>query len=378
MQWKRVLSNRLEDVKTVYNLEVKPHHTFIANNTVVHNCSLSCIFCFDLGLTGFKMVNGEARFPRSHPTEIPRLNRWRSPEKCVADWKFMREKYDCDFIALLDENLLTMHTVYPTRDWLDRISDLCVKEGLQPQCVKDGIPHSPEKCGGLHFGGTSHSALVTPRALRAMKACGFAYLDYGYEHWDDRMLKYVRKGASLKTNVRSLIMTMRHGIRPVPNNITGFEPEDFESIRRMMVAWEVLGIVVMPFLFTPYPGADIWYRNKEKILETYGGNMELFISTLNDATEPVVSISENFTLEEILIYRFHMVRQDRDAIDQFENAWRRKRGLSPRGKDEQGQDWERFRAEVQKYSDAAWAEQYEYGDVMPAALAYRPETAVKQ
>jgi radical SAM superfamily enzyme YgiQ (UPF0313 family) len=202
---------------------------------------------------------------------------------------------------------------------------------------------------------------------------GFSYLDYGYEAWDDRLLKYVRKGATLKTNVRSLIMTMRHGIRPVPNNITGMEPEDFESIRRMMVAWEVLGIVVSPFLFTPFPGSDIWYRNREKIIEEYVGELELFVSTLNDATEPVVSISENFTLRDILIYRFHMVRQDKDAIDQFENSWRKTHGMLPRTKEEQVADWERFRAEVKRYADDAWAEQYDETEI--AGIAYRPETA---
>jgi len=339
-------------------------------------CSLSCNFCFDLGLTGLRMVGTEAQFPRSHPRDVPRLNRWRSPEICVKDWKSMRDRYGCDFISLLDENLMTMNAVYETHDWIERISELCVREGLQPRCVREGVPHNPEICHGLHFGGTSHASLVTPRALRAMKQMGFTYLDYGYEHWDDRMLKYVRKGATVKTNVRSLIMTMRHGIRPIPNNITGMEPEDFESIRRMMVAWEVLGIVVMPFLFTPYPGSDIWYRNKEKILQEYGDNMELFVDTLNDATEPVVSISKNFSLQDILIYRFHMVRGDKDAIDQFENVWRKRHGQPTRSKTEQTADWERFRTEVQSYADEAWSEQYQSFDM--AEPAYKPEASLSR
>lgn len=326
-------------------------------------CSLSCRFCYDLGLTGSGFIKGEAVFPRSHPEKVPRLNRWRSPERCVADWKLMREKYGCDFIALLDENLMTMNAVYPTHDWIEKISALCIENGLQPSCIREGKSHDATCEGGVHFGGTSHASLVTPRALKAMKQMGFSYLDYGYEAWDDRLLKWVRKGSSLKTNTRSLIMTMRHGIRPVPNNITGFEPEDFESIRRMMVAWETLGIVVMPFLFTPYPGADIWYRNKEKILAEYGGNMDLFLKSLNDATEPVVSISENFTLEEILRYRFHMVKQDKEAIDDFENVWRKKHNLPLRLKPEQGADWVRFRAEVQRYADEAWSEKYAEEDL---------------
>ena len=100
---------------------------------------------------------------------------------------------------------------------------------------------------------------------------GFSVLEYGYEAWDDKLLKYVRKGSTLKTNVRSLIMTMRHGIRVKPNNIVGMEPEDFESIRRMMVAWEVLGIVAGPFLFTPYPGSDVYFRNRGQMLVTFRG-----------------------------------------------------------------------------------------------------------
>jgi radical SAM superfamily enzyme YgiQ (UPF0313 family) len=191
-----------------------------------------------------------------------------------------------------------------------------------------------------------------------MKAMGYSYLDYGLEAADDRILKHIRKGATLKTNVRGVIMTMRHGIRPIPNQLTGEEIEDFESIRRMVVFWEVMGIICFPFLYTPYPGSDIWYRNKEKIMQEFGDDMDLFISSLNDATEPVVSISKNFTLEEILLYRFHMVRLDHEAIDRFENVWRIKRGLPARGKEEQTTDWDRFKAEVQRYSNEAWAEQY--------------------
>ncbi len=345
-------------------------------------CSLSCRYCFDLGLTGMKWDTEMQQmvFPRSHPTTVPRTNRWRSPETIVRDWQYLHEKYGVDFIAMLDENLSTLDAVIPKQDglsWLEQISKLCVESGLQPDCVRQGVPHSLDKCkSGIHWGGTAHASLIRPRALRAMYLSGCTYLDFGYEQWDDRMLKEIRKGSTLKTNVRSIIMSMRHGVRPVPNNITALENEDFESIRRMMVAWEVLGIVVFPFLYTPYCGADIYYRNKEKILEAYGGDLELFVKTLNDATEPVVSISKNFTLEDILVYRFHMVRGDKEAIDQFENAWRKRHGLPPRSKEEQQADWGRFKADVQKLADEAWAEKYEYGDEALAPLAYRPETTI--
>jgi hypothetical protein len=337
-------------------------------------CSLSCNFCFDLGLTGLKWTGKEMIFPRSHPSEVSRVNLWRSPELCVKDWKFMVEKYQCDFIALLDENLMTMNVVSPGHNWLERIAQLCIEEGLQPQCIREGRPHSPATCSaGLHFGGTSHASLVTPRVLQAMRSMGFTYLDYGYEAWDERILKFIRKGASLKTNIRSLIMTMHYGIRPVPNNQIGFEIDDFESLKRMMCAWEVLGIVVMPFLTTPYPGAEIYYRNKQKILDTYGGDLELFVSTLNDATEPVMSISKNFTLEELLVLRFHMVRHDREMIDKFENAWLKKHGLPPRNPEDQKADWVRYVADVRQYSDVAHEEfKGEY-----AEPAYKPKAIVE-
>jgi anaerobic magnesium-protoporphyrin IX monomethyl ester cyclase len=319
-------------------------------------CSFSCSFCYDLGLTGFKLVGREVHFPRSHPNEVPRKNRWRSPRKCVEDWKFMKEKYGCDFITLLDENAMTMNALSPSRDWLEQISELVIQEGLQPQCVRDGQVHDPKKCEGLHFGTTGHASLTTPRILRAMRRMGFSYIDIGFESWDDRILKDIRKGSTLRANVRSLKMIMHYGIRSIPNNITGMEIEDFESIRRMMVAWRSLGIVVEPFLFCPYPGSDAYYRNKKKILADYGGDLELFVKTLNDATEPVVSVSRNFTLEEILIYRFHMARGDRDAIDSFENVWRAKRNLPPRTRDEQQADWEQYASDIQKHIDEAEAE----------------------
>jgi hypothetical protein len=105
-------------------------------------------------------------------------------------------------------------------------------------------------------------------------------------------------------------------------------------------------------------------------------DLELFVKTLNDPTEPVDSTSNNFTMEEMLRYRSHMARADKGAIDSLENVWRERRGLPPRCGDEQLAEQESFRADVQKLADKAWAKHLEKAEV--AELAYRPETAHSQ
>ena len=72
---------------------------------------------------------------------------------------------------------------------------------------------------------------------------GCSHLVYGYEHFDDRILKPIGKGSTRKTNIRSFFWTLEAGIRPIPNQIIGFPTEDFESLKMQMKAWDDLGIV---------------------------------------------------------------------------------------------------------------------------------------
>ncbi len=289
-----------------------------------YGCSLICRFCFHLGLTGeLEYTEGPEGLDVTftHKRNI----RWHSPRYIVNLVKHAKERFGVDFIAFLDENLMTMN-VSTGGKWIPEICDLWINEGLQPRCVREGIPHDPNTCEGVHWGGTSHATLVRPEVLKRMKQAGCTYLDYGLETFSDRLLKTIGKGATAKTNENGVRMTMEAGIRPIPNQIIGFPDEFFDSIRTCVEAWERTGIVAKPFFATPYPGSEWYYVYKDRILEQYDGDLEAFLLDLGDATKITAVISANFNAVELLGLRELMVKRDLKRINEYEKEWRRNHG----------------------------------------------------
>src|SRR2546425_6642114 len=122
-----------------------------------YGCSLICKFCFHLGISGdMKYVKndaGETDVLFDAPKSYTRNIRYHSPEYIVRMVKHLKEHYDIDFVGFLDENLMTMDQ-YSGRTWMKEICERWVAEGLQPQCLRDGVEHD-ESCQGVHWSGTS-------------------------------------------------------------------------------------------------------------------------------------------------------------------------------------------------------------------------------
>src|SRR4030095_14577202 len=248
-----------------------------------YGCSLICRFCFHLGIAGDLEPTTGGDGERDVTFTYKRLIRYHSPRYVVDLVKHARERFGVDFIGFLDENLMTMHQS-SGKKWLTSIARLWIEAGLQPQCVRDGVPHDPARCSGVHWGGTSHATLVSRDLLTVLKRAGCSHLLYGYESFSPRVLKTIGKGATVETNERSLRWTMEAGIRPIPNQMIGFPDEDFDSIRENVHAGNRLGLNASPFFATPYPGTE-WYQTyKKRILEQYGGDLEAFLLDLGDAT----------------------------------------------------------------------------------------------
>ena len=193
-----------------------------------YGCSLICRFCFHLGISG-DMEYQEGPEGLDVGFSYQRDIRWHSPRYVVDLVKYARENFGVDFILFLDENLMTMNA-YSRWKWLHEIADLWIEEGLQPQCRRDGKPHSARQCSGVHWGGTSHATLIKPELLSKLYESGCSQLLYGYESFSDRILKNLGKGTTAAHNESSLRMTMEAGIRPIPNQIVGFPDEFFDSI----------------------------------------------------------------------------------------------------------------------------------------------------
>lgn len=290
-----------------------------------YGCSLICRFCFHLGIAGdMEMV--ERNGARDVTFTYKRAIRYHGPRYVVNLAKYARNRFGVDFVGFLDENLMTMHQ-FSGKTWLTEIARLWIEEGLQPQCVRDGVPHDPEKCSGVHWGGTSHATLVTPEVLKAIKAAGCSHLVYGYETFSPRVMKTIGKGATPETNARSLKWTLEAGIRPIPNQIIGFPDEDFDSILDNVRAWGRLGLRVKPFFATPYPGTEWYYTYKDRILEQYAGDLEAFLLDVGDATRVTAVISKKFNAVELYGLRELMVLRDLRRISEYEAEWNRLHGV---------------------------------------------------
>jgi len=293
-----------------------------------YGCSLICRFCFHLGLAGDMTYgsdpsgNLEVLFDR--PGNHTRAIRYHSPRYIVDMVKYMVDRFQVDFVSFLDENLMTMD-VYSKRTWLKELCDLWIAEGLQPP--DRAAPDAPPTHGaGVYWGGTSHASLCQPGILHRMYQAGCTYLDYGWESFSPQILKTVGKGATPDNNIRSYHWTMQAGIRPIPNQMMGFPTEDFDSLRDTMRAWEKLGIITKPHIATPYPGSEWFHIYRDRIMEQYDGNMDLFLKELGDATNVTAIISENFNAVELYGLRELMIAGDFRRLDQYEAEWRRLKG----------------------------------------------------
>jgi len=292
-------------------------------------CSLICKFCYHLGIAGDmryeKAKNGKVtNVSFDEPGKINRTIRYNSPEYIVNLSKHLYDKYKINFLYLLDENLMTMDQ-YSGRTWLKEICRLWKEAGLVPKKNKD------KTWSGVYWSGTSHATLCTQDGLKMMADHGCSHLVYGYEHFDDRILKTMGKGSTRKTNLRSFFWTLEAGIRPIPNQIIGFPDEDFNSIKAQMKAWDDLGIVVKPHFATAYPGSMWFTEYRNQIVKQYEGqakkrgltdDLEAYVLDLGDASRVSAVISKNFNAIELVGLREIMMHKQYDKIDQYEKVWR--------------------------------------------------------
>ncbi|MGO9016324.1 MAG: B12-binding domain-containing radical SAM protein [Dissulfurispiraceae bacterium] len=280
-----------------------------------YGCPFKCKYCFHLGLSG-ELESRDCNGRRDVVITQQRKVRHHSPEYLVDLIEYARRRYDVDFVSFLDENFSVLAR---KGAWLDAFSNLWVKKGLQPSCNRENKAHDQRTCTGVHWGTSAHAAVVTQEMLVRFKELGCSHLDFGFESFSDDILQSIGKGATVKQNEAAVIMSMKAGIRPIPNQIIGFPEETLDSILANIKAWEKLGIMSYPFLATPYPGSEWYFSYKDRILEQYGGDLEKFLLDLGDATKISAVISKNFNAVELLGLRELMVNRDVKRIREYES-----------------------------------------------------------
>lgn len=340
-----------------------------------YGCPLRCRFCLNESMIGEMQISASPYNLRDvnfkwagkhvyhyHSTDYI-IREIRHAEKLL--WN-VEPRGPIDYVAFLDENYITSSDVAGSNRIFE-VRDAWIQAGFRPQCIRDGVPHNPENCHGKHVTATSHAGRIRPELLIAMKEMGMAVLDYGIESFSAVNMKETQKGSTPILNIRALRMTNHFGIRPCPNQILGFPTESFTTIRENVAAWKEIGVIVYPFMLTSFPGTYYFTENRKRIAEQYGEDLELFIMDLGDCTKPTATICD-FTVEELTKLREWMVKGEREAIDKYENVWRKKHGFTLRTFEEQVLDW----AEAEKKAQdpkAMWPPR----DESPLPQVLKPE-----
>ena len=278
-----------------------------------YGCPFKCKYCFHLGLSDELNIKSKNKKNYIELTKSRRV-RVHSPEYVIEMIKYFKRKFQIDFISFLDENFAIL---YKREKWFTAFFDLWMKEGFQPLCIKKKEKHS-EKCNGIHWSTTAHAKIVNENMLIDFKEMGCASLDFGFESFDRNILESIGKESTPELNEKALIMTLKAGIRPIPNQMIGFPNDTIESIKTTVRYWIKLGIKSKPFFATPYPGCEWYYTYYEKIMEQYNNNLENFLLDLGDAINPTVVLSKHLNLVELLGLRELMVRYDLKKIEVYE------------------------------------------------------------
>ena len=299
------------------------------------SCPFLCRFCWDLGITSntkMQVNDGKPEPVTGRPGKASIIRHHSA--KYFADYVDHLRKdfldipwdedgngigYPVDFIATVDENLVA-HDAQTRFTWLSDVKDELWKRDLIPDCVKKGVPHDPKTCDGPHYGGTSHASIINEKTLKTLKDIGFTYLDYGLEHWDNKILRNLGKGATAASNAKAVKITLAAGISPIPNQIIMFPDETWDTLNTMLDAWEETGIVTSPFICTPYPGAEWFIKYKDYILEQYNGSLESFIEDLEDATKVTAILTKEFTPAEAV--GIQSIMSNASIYGDFDNARR--------------------------------------------------------
>lgn len=282
-------------------------------------CNLVCRYCWHLGTTGDMVIEPDEKGENDVRFSYGRNIRYHSPRYIVDMVKTLVSKHGIDFASFIDENMMTMH-VFSKQKWLFELSELWIKEGLQPTCRRDGVPPD-ENCRGVHWAGTSHAGLADKKSLAAMYEAGCSHLVYGIESFSPKILKKLGKGSTAQANFRAIKECLEVGIKPIPNVIIGFPEEDFTTIRETAEGMIEMGMYAKPHFATPYPGSQWYYNYKKSIINQYDGDLEKFILELGDASSITAVISHKFSAMDLIGLQQIIYLRDLRLLNQAEKHW---------------------------------------------------------
>ena len=317
-------------------------------------CPRGCTFCSHNGMSRIDLQNIYGEGDRREGEKLVRISdkandtfqlpaRWPSPKYAVDNIKLLKEKYDVDFISILDENMTS------NIKWTREFCDLYVAEGLD-KIIKWGTL------------GDAPSVAVNPDIVQLMKDAGCAYISFGFESASDKVLNQDIQKGQLRSHLQTTIEAIKKSkMTPITTFMIGNPHENIDDLMETLDFWIINGAVVDPFICTPYVGSPLYYDYQDYILQQYDTRLKLteenstidknilkkwkleaidkFMTDCGDALKATATVSQYFTIAELLAIKHFMYEHDTRRLLQFAHQRYDQTGL-PQWK--HNKKWEKY------------------------------------
>lgn len=287
------------------------------NFVTERGCPRQCTFCTHNGMNRWDqeaMLGKERLELLDQKYGFQSVMRFFSPKYVVEQSLDLLEKYQIDYICLLDENLTA------DRRRLHDFCDLWIKEGLNKK---------------IKLATSGDSPSITPDVAHHMKEAGFVFISVGGESGSDKVLRQdIQKGVTVANNQTAIDILRREGLPPHMTFMVGNPNEDINDVLETVSFFEKNGAIVNPFICTPYPGTKIFMDNEDFILGQYDERLEMirnktvtnlpeekikkikeealekFLLSLNNATDYSCTVSKHFDFGDLIAIRHFMHNVD--------------------------------------------------------------------
>ena len=296
-------------------------------------CPRGCTFCSHNGMSRIDLQNIYGEGNRKEGEKLVRISdkendtfqlpaRWPDAKYAVDNIKLLVEKYNADFISILDENMTS------NLKWTKEFCDLYIEEGLDKTV----------KWGTL---GDAPSVAVKPGIVKTMKDAGCTYISFGFESASDKVLNQDIQKGQLKAHLQKTVDTLIEAkLTPITTFMIGNPHENIDDLMETLDFWIQNGIEVDPFICTPYVGSPIFYDNSDFIYQQYDERLSLvlggkysvsdgvlkkwrlaaldkFMKDCGDATQYTATVSQYFTIGELYALKNFMYKHDTTRLLQM-------------------------------------------------------------